>query len=204
VLTKVNIKKWSEVKDEMKEKLITVSQMGELLNVKSQGLYAQIKAGSIIRREDGFIDILDPQNAGYLKEKGISAKSVKVPEEGRPGRPVVPRPAGKISPSRKSRSELSDENLILKNEKLQLEVARKRKELLPVADVEDIYFSYLEKLNSNIERLAGTYLRDIGKDILSKGEGLPEHTEKFLTHVLSLIHNTKAEVLKKFNAYIPE
>jgi hypothetical protein len=46
----------------MKEKLLTVSQFAELTSVKSQGIYSKIKSGVIVRRADGFINILDPVN----------------------------------------------------------------------------------------------------------------------------------------------
>ena len=188
----------------MKEKLVTVSQLGELLNIKSQGIYSKIKSGQIVRREDGFIDILEPVNLTYLKEKKINAKTVKIPSEGKPGKPITPREPGTIKTvNNKSRSELNEENLILKNEKLRLEIARKNKELLPTQLVEDLYITYLERFNTTIERLAGTFIKDIGKDILDRGEVQPKHIEAFTTKILEVIHNNKKSVHKEKIKYEP-
>lgn len=189
----------------MKEKLVTVSQLAELLNIKSQGIYSKIKSGQIIRRNDGYIDILEPVNLTYLKERGVNAKTVKIPSEGKPGKPITPREPGQIkTANNKSRSELNEENLILKNEKLRLEIARKNKELLPTQLVEDLYITYLERFNTTVERLAGTYIRDIGKDILEAGEVQPIHITRFINNVLEITHNNKQTVQKLFTQYTPE
>jgi len=160
----------------------------------------------LVRDEDGLYNLSDPENRSYLKEKGIKISEIKIPETPAAGRPVVNRPAGKIKTpaNNKSRSELTEENLILKNEKLRLEIAKKNKELLPTQLVEDLYITYLERFNTTVERLAGTYIRDIGKDILEAGEVQPIHITRFINNVLEITHNNKQTVQKLFTQYTPE
>lgn len=191
----------------MKQKLLTVSQLAELLNVKSQGLYAKIKADEIIRNEDGFIDILHPVNKLYLKERSINALSVKIPDEGKPGRPVVNRSAGKITiPSsglEKSNSELNRELTQKKIEKLQQEIDRKNKVLLPTEFIEKFLFTYIETLNTTIERTASVGISDFGKKILESGEVTSSIREEFVNLFLTACHQTKMKIIKSIKTYNP-
>jgi hypothetical protein len=121
---------------------------------------------------------------------------------------LIARPQGKIKTpikgNDKTQSDLKKENIELKNEKLKLELARKRKELYPFSVIEDVYITYLERFNTTVERLAGTYIKDIGKDILNSGEVQPVHITKFINHILEITHNNKLAVVKMFTEYKPE
>lgn len=183
-------------------------QLSQVLNISSQAVGGLTTRGRLVRDEQGFYNLSDPENRSFLKERNIKISEIKIPETPAPGRPVVNRPAGKIktphNSNDKTQSDLKKENIELKNEKLKLELARKRKELLPVAIVEEIYITYLERFNSTVERLAGTYIKDISKDILDKGEVQPVHITKFINHVLEITHNNKLAVQNKFTEYTPE
>jgi len=77
------------------------------------------------------------------------------------------------------------------------------KKLLPIDFIEDGLFRYIEKLNSNIERSASIFISEVGQRILESGEIMPEHTEKFVSMILNLIHETKLNVRKEIEKYEP-
>ena len=87
--------------------------------------------------------------------------------------------------------------------KKELQVLILEKKYLPVEFIEDVYITYLERFNTTIERLAGTFIKDIGKDILDKGEVQPKHIEAFTTKILEVIHNNKKAVHKEKVKYEP-
>ena len=69
-------------------KLLTVSQLSEVMGVKSQGLYRKIHSGALVRRADGMIDISIPENRAFLKARGYVPSKIRIPRPGTPGRPV--------------------------------------------------------------------------------------------------------------------
>jgi len=87
--------------------------------------------------------------------------------------------------------------------KKELQVLILEKKYLPVEFIEDVYITYLERFNTTVERLAGTFIKDIGKDILDKGEVQPKHIEAFTTKILEVIHNNKKSVHKEKIKYEP-
>lgn len=87
--------------------------------------------------------------------------------------------------------------------KKELEVLVMEKKYLPTDFIEDVYITYLEKFNSNVERFASTFIKDIGKKILDAGEILPEHIEAFTSKILETIHNNKKSVKKEITKYEP-
>ena len=87
--------------------------------------------------------------------------------------------------------------------KKELQVLILEKKYLPTDFIEDVYITYLERFNTTIERLAGTYIKDIGKDILDKGEVQPKHIEAFTTKILEVIHNNKKSVHREKIKYEP-
>ena len=78
------------------------------------------------------------------------------------------------------------------------------KDLAPMEVIDSIHFRYLERFNSNMERLASVYIGEVGKEILEAGEILPAHIEKFLSHILNAIHDNKLAVAKEFKKYDPK
>jgi len=78
------------------------------------------------------------------------------------------------------------------------------KDLAPMEVIDSIHFRYLERFNSNMERLASVYIGEVGKEILEAGEVLPAHIEKFLSHILNAIHDNKLAVAKEFKKYDPK
>lgn len=87
--------------------------------------------------------------------------------------------------------------------KKELQVLILEKKYLPVEFIEDVYITYLERFNTTVERLAGTFIKDIGKDILDRGEVQPKHIESFTTKILEVIHNNKKSVHKEKLKYEP-
>ena len=78
------------------------------------------------------------------------------------------------------------------------------KNLIPTEVIDSIHFRYLERFNSNMERLASVYIGEVGKEILEAGEVLPAHIEKFLSAILNAIHDNKLAVAKEFKKYDPK
>ena len=87
--------------------------------------------------------------------------------------------------------------------KKELQVLILEKKYLPVEFIEDVYITYLERFNTTVERHAGTYIKDIGKDIINAGEVLPRHIEAFTQKILELTHNNKKAVHKEKLKYEP-
>jgi hypothetical protein len=190
------------------KKQVSQKQLSQIVNVTPQAIAGATARGLLFRDESGLYDLTNKENRAFLKERNIEIKNIQIPETTPAGRPVQNKPQGKIKSTHnstdKTQSDLKKENIELKNEKLRLEIAKKNKELLPVTIIEDIYITYLERFNTTIERLAGTFIKDIGKDILDKGEVQPVHITRFINHVLEITHNNKLVVQKMFNAYTPE
>jgi hypothetical protein len=87
--------------------------------------------------------------------------------------------------------------------KRELQVLILEKKFLPIEFVDGVYIKYIETLNSTIERLASTFINDIGKKILESGEILPEHIEKFTSLILEAIHNNKKTLKRIVKDYEP-
>lgn len=87
--------------------------------------------------------------------------------------------------------------------KKELQVLILEKKYLPTDFIEDVYITYLERFNTAVERHAGTYIKDVGKDILEKGEVQPIHIEMFTSKILELTHNNKKAVHREKIKYEP-
>lgn len=85
----------------------------------------------------------------------------------------------------------------------ELQVLVMEKKYLPIEFIDGVYIKYIESLNSTVERLASTYITDVGKKILEAGEILPEHIEKFCSFVLEAISNNKKTVKRMLKDYEP-
>jgi hypothetical protein len=89
----------------------------------------------------------------------------------------------------------------MRNKELKVLILEKR--FLPIEFIDGVYIKYLETFNSTIERLASTYINDVGKNILEAGEVLPEHVEKFNSLILEAISNNKKAIKKLIRDYEP-
>lgn len=81
-------------------------------------------------------------------------------------------------------------------QKLKLENARIRGELVDREKVYNNIFMYLDKLHSNLERLADSFLSDLGPLMVDAGKVMPEHRESWHDEVLSQIDETKKGMVK--------
>ena len=81
-------------------------------------------------------------------------------------------------------------------QKLKLENARIRGELVDREKVYNNIFTYLDKLHSNLERLADSFLSDIGPLIVDAGKISPEHRNVWHDEVLSQIDESKKSIVK--------
>ena len=72
-----------------------------------------------------------------------------------------------------------------------LKNAVRRGEYLKKESVYDDIMLYIDKLHSNIERLADSYLSDLGGQIVDAGKVMPEHRTKWKDEVMSQIDEAK-------------
>lgn len=186
----------------MKEKLLTVSQMVDLTGLRSQSIYARVNSGRLLRNEKGLFDILHPTNRATLKEMGINASSIKVPK---------PKPAGRPLPGEKkpgdirqpgtgrmlSSAEERERNLRLRNEKLEIENEARRGRLLDAENVRAHVFFYLDRVFSNLERLANSYLDDVSAKIILNGELTADVRHEWKNRVLEEADNAKTETMNR-------
>lgn len=81
------------------------------------------------------------------------------------------------------------------NEKLKN--ARIRGELVDREKIYNNMFTYLDKLHSNLERLADSYLSDIGPLMIDAKKVMPEHRSSWKNEVLSQIDEAKTGMVKQ-------
>ncbi|HPA72829.1 MAG TPA: hypothetical protein PKY31_11200 [Spirochaetota bacterium] len=178
------------------EKLATRQQVAELLGVRPQSVDGMVQRGRLFRNEGGLFDLAHPDNAAFLKEKGVKVGSVKIPGAKPAGRPLPGKQApGTITTAaagpRLTASEQRERNLKLKNEKLALEIEYRKGRLYPIEFIDGVIFRYLEKLHTNIERVASVCLDEIGGRILEAGRVTPGIETDHLNNFLKCIHDTK-------------
>jgi hypothetical protein len=94
--------------------------------------------------------------------------------------------------ARASKLEQEDLQLKLKN-------ARLRGELLDKDVVYQSVFLYLDKVMSNIERMAGAFLKDIAYKILTAEELTPDVQQEWIDQTLKQIDAAKKETVKRLN-----
>jgi len=93
---------------------------------------------------------------------------------------------------------------IAEMQKKQIHVEILEKNYLPREFIEDGLFRYIERLNSNIERSAALFIKEVGQKILDDKEVTPKHIDKFTSMVLGLIDNTKKNIIKAIKKYEPK
>ncbi len=93
----------------------------------------------------------------------------------------------------KARAEKEKETVIHKK----LLNAKIRGDLLSREAVYTSIMMYLDKLHSNLERLSGSYLSDIGSDIVTAGKVMPAIRNRWRSGVMEQIDDAKKLVVKK-------
>jgi hypothetical protein len=88
--------------------------------------------------------------------------------------------------------------------KKELETQHYEKNNLPTSFIDSCYISYIERLQTTIERIAGVSIQEIGLSILADGEVTPAHTEKFLNMILEAIHENKKAIIRELRKYEPK
>lgn len=78
-----------------------------------------------------------------------------------------------------------------------LKNAARRGELVEKEAVYNSVFLYLDKLNSNLERLADSYLSDMGPLIIDAGAVLPEHRTAWKDEVMGQIDGSKTTIVNR-------
>ncbi|MBN1532098.1 MAG: hypothetical protein JXA20_05505 [Spirochaetes bacterium] len=184
----------------MKKRLVNQKQLSQILDISPQAVGKLVARGSIIRDSVGLIDLDHPENAAYLRDKGINPRKIKISAS--PA--TLKAPASTRSGNERTISELQKIKLEKQTAKLEIEIDRLNKKLLPIEFVDGVYILHVEGLHSLLERFAATYIRDVGKKILEAGEILPAHIEEFTGFILTAMHDNKMSVMKKLEAYDPK
>ncbi len=157
------------------------------------------------------VDIENKSVQSYIRENNRQREQAKKNDTSKlqkqkPMKPKIPsKLADEIGGNIEELSDFEIKQRIKKAElrKKELQVLILEKKYLPTDFIEDVYITYLERFNTTVERLAGTYIKDIGKDILNSGEVQPKHIESFTTKILEIIHNNKKAVHKEKIKYEP-
>jgi hypothetical protein len=179
-----------------------------------QAVHKAINEGLIpfvLQGKKKLVDLDNPHVQGYIRDDNRQREQAKKNDTAKllKQKPVKTKIPSKLRDEIGGNiEELSDFEIkqrIKKAElrKKELQVLILEKKYLPTDFIEDVYITYLERFNTTIERLAGTYIKDIGKDILDKGEVQPKHIEAFTTKILEVIHNNKKSVHREKIKYEP-
>jgi transcriptional regulator with XRE-family HTH domain len=81
-----------------------------------------------------------------------------------------------------------------------LKNARLRGELIDREMVYNNVFLYLDKLHSNLERLADSFLSDLGGRIIDKGKVTPKFRSIWKNEIMSQIDETKKTIVKQIKS----
>ena len=201
---------------------ITPTELARRAGVSKQAVFKQLEKNNLPFKLQGkkkLIDADDPSVQIYIADnpgKQEKKKPLKPPSEKQPKKepkltttsekqpkkqPELTDPAkfeGLDAFEMKRRAQFADMR------KRELQVLVLEKKYLPIEFIDGVYIRYIETLNSTIERLASTYITDVGKRILEAGEILPEHIEGFISHALEAIHNNKKTIQRYIKNYEPE
>ena len=179
-----------------------------------QAVHKAITEGLIpftLQGKKKLVDLDNPHVQGYIRDDNRQREQAKKKDtsklrEQKPTKPKIPsKLLDEIGGNIDELSDFEIKQRIKKAElrKKELQVLILEKKYLPTEFIEDVYITYLERFNTTVERLAGTYIKDIGKDILNTGEVQPKHIEAFTQKVLEITHTNKKAVAKEKLKYEP-
>lgn len=172
-----------------KNKLLTAQELADLVGCSRRNIYSSRDRGLLVCDDKGLFDISVKVNAAFIEER----KEGKVKQ----GRPV------------NVENNLSMTEVNLAKKKADAELAKMRveyakKKLLSTDFVEEKLITYIEKLNSNIERTAATSIKDMGKKILDAGEVNSAMITEWTNLFLTLCHNTKIQMIEEIKNFNPQ
>jgi hypothetical protein len=209
-----------------KQNFINQAEFAKLCGVSRASITYAIEKKQIKKEKQG-IDIKHPKNKKYKqsaklkagnKLRSVAAKKGKNGEASRNKKndkaETVPVKFGNatidVPLSEFEGNEGVDEILITKRYmiartskieqedlKLKLQNARLRGELLDKDIVYDSLFMYLDKVNSNLERMAGAFLNDVGFKIINAEEVTPAVKQEWIDGTLKQIDMAKKEIVKR-------
>ena len=179
-----------------------------------QAVHKAIAEGIIpftLQGKKKMVDLENKSVQGYIRDNNRQRDQAKKNDtsklqERKPAKPKIPsKLMDEIGGNIDDLSDFDIKQRIKKAElrKKELQVLILEKKYLPTDFIEDVYITYLERFNTTVERLAGTFIKDIGKDILNSGEVQPKHIEAFTQKILEIIHTNKKSVHKEKIKYEP-
>lgn len=200
--------------------LITPTELARLIESETgepftrQAVHKAIDEGIIpfiLSGKKKLVDTDNPHVQSYIRDNNRQREQAKKNDTAKlqkqkPMKPKIPsKLQDEIGGNIEELSDFEIKQRIKKAElrKKELQVLILEKKYLPTEFIEDVYITYLERFNTTVERLAGTYIKDIGKDILNTGEVQPKHIEAFTQKVLEITHANKKAVAKEKLKYEP-
>lgn len=196
---------------------VNPTDFARICGVTKQAIFKALSDGVIPFTPVGkkkMIDVNSPAAQIYMNAPGRKL-CLDIPSKKREEKPPITPRTPKLpdiktmdyrNPSTNDDETLYEMNNRAKHAEARIKEAKAsalEKKLLPIEFIEDGLFRYIEKLNSNIERSASIFISEVGQKILESGEIMPEHTEKFISMILNLIHETKLNVRKEIEKYEP-
>ena len=182
------------MKKKVKQEPLTAQQLADMVGCTRRNIYSSRDRGLLECNEQGLFDITVDVNAAFIEER----KNGKV----KPGRPVTLSDEKGVETG-----SLKEANLKKKQadaELAQIRVDYANKVLLPTDFITDQLMKYIERLHSNIERLAGTSIQDFSKEILAEGQLTSKMINDFINLYLSTIHGTVQQMLKEIEKFEPQ
>lgn len=179
-----------------------MKQLAEVLNISSQGVSDHTKRGNIQRDNEGLYNLNDPVNVSFLKARGIDVKKIVIPESKPAGRPVQKREQGTIkhtTTDNKTLTELNREKVQAQIEKIKLETATRRGELLESHLVNDYLFLFLDTVCNSMQRNAAAFLSDVASTIIENNGLNSAIRNQWQNMVLSQFDNARSEIIKRIS-----
>lgn len=154
------------------KKQVSQKQLSQILNVSPQAVGGATARGLLFRDDSGLYDLMNNENAAYLKSKNIDVKKIVIPQSAPTGRPVKPREQGAVktpSSGGESLTDLNREKVKAQIAKIKLETDYRRGKLLDAELVETQVFFFLDKVFNAMERNGLTFLSDNSSRIVNAG-----------------------------------
>lgn len=205
--------------------LITPTEFSRRCGITKQAVFKSLDAGSIpftYRGKKKLIDIDNPDVIAYATSNSRQREDAKKndsPEPSEKQKRIMSKSNNRADlPNKKQSNQRNPSEQPDGDSKFEAQrrkaiadarIAEKKadhaeKHLLHTGFISNVLFRYVEKLNSNVERTSSVFVSDIGKQILSDGEVLPKHIEKFTADILALTDDTKKALAKEIDNYEPQ
>jgi hypothetical protein len=188
-------------------KLVTVKEFVSISGVTKQAIYSHLRKGERLQYYKGSnqIDIEAPLTQAYLNN--VPAQRLRKTTEPPDGvLQMMPSPqldtyipenaediANAVEKYSKHRAEKEKQTA----DKLRMANEVRRGQLLEKTIVEEYIFLWIDRLHSNLDRMAGGFWDDLIRRVLLAGENKPEFKLEWKDRVKLIEHETKLECMER-------